>query len=41
LLIFQKFADLMLLLGSSGRSCSDPRRIAATEEGTTILFSCV
>ena len=41
LLIFQKFADLVLLLGSSARSSSHSRRIAATEEGTSILFSCV
>ena len=41
LLIFQKFADLVLLLGSNSRSSSHSRRIAATEEGTSILFSCV
>ena len=40
MLIFQKFADLVLLLSSSCRPSCDSWRVAATEEGPSILFCC-
>jgi hypothetical protein len=39
LLIFQKFADILLLLSGDGPS-GYPRRVAASEEGASILFGC-